>query len=77
MVMVCNEGEPGISTTLEEVGFWTDTKYMRPPLSVLTDWNLFPKRVSFASRRISHVVFFSHWNTAQCESGWLPILMTR
>ena len=21
MVMVCNEGEPGISTTLEEVGF--------------------------------------------------------
>ena len=49
-------------------GGWlkTDTKYTRPPSPVLTDWNLFPKRLALhedpATRR-----FFSHWNTAQGE----------
>ena len=49
-------------------GGWlrTDTKYIRPPSPVLTDWNLFPKRLALhpdeSTRR-----FFSHWNTAQCE----------
>ena len=49
-------------------GGWlkTETKYVRPPTPVLTDWNLFPERLAMhadpAKRR-----FFSHWNTAQCE----------
>ena len=49
-------------------GGWlrTDTKYIRSPSPVLTDWNLFPKRLALhpdeSTRR-----FFSHWNTAQCE----------
>ena len=49
-------------------GGWlpTDTKYVRPPAPVLTDWNLFPERLAMhadpAKRR-----FFSHWNTAQCD----------
>ena len=44
----------------------TDTKYVRSPSPVLTDWNLFPERLAMhldpAKRR-----FFSHWNTAQCD----------
>lgn len=40
--------------------------YVRPPAPVLTDWNLFPERLALhpdPGKRL----FFSHWNTAQCE----------
>lgn len=49
-------------------GGWrrTDTKYVRSPSPVLTDWNLFPKRLALHSDE-SVRRFFSHWNTAQCE----------
>ena len=49
-------------------------KYMRQPSPVLTDWNLFPERLALhpdPGKRL----FFSHWNTAQCEwvaSGFDP-----
>ena len=49
-------------------GGWlpTDTRYVRPPTPVLTNWNLFPKRLALHPvRKIK--LFFSHWNTAQCE----------
>ena len=48
--------------------------YVRPPAPVLTDWNLFPERLALhpdPGKRL----FFSHWNTAQCEwvaSGFDP-----
>ena len=57
-------------------GGWlrTETRYIRPPSSVLTDWNLFPERLALSAdptvRR-----FFSHWNTAMGEwaaSGFDP-----
>ena len=44
----------------------TTNRYMRAPSPVLTDWNLFPERLALhpdPQRRL----FFSHWNTAQCE----------
>ena len=40
--------------------------YQRPPTPCLTNWNLFPERLALhpdPARRL----FFSHWNTAQCE----------
>ena len=52
----------------------TTNRYVRPPSPVLTDWNLFPERL--ALHRDPEVrLFFSHWNTAQCEwvaSGFDP-----
>ncbi len=57
-------------------GGWlrTESRYVRPPSSVLTDWNLFPERLAMSPdpdvRR-----FFSHWNTAMGEwaaSGFDP-----
>jgi ectoine hydroxylase-related dioxygenase (phytanoyl-CoA dioxygenase family) len=50
------------------------SRYIRPPSSVLTDWNLFPERLVFhPDPKIR--LFFSHWNTAQGEwvaSGFDP-----
>ncbi len=52
----------------------TTNKYVRAPSPVLTNWNLFPERLALhpdAKKRL----FFSHWNTAQCEwvaSGFDP-----
>ena len=49
-------------------------EYVRQPAPVLTDWNLFPERLALhpdPGKRL----FFSHWNTAQCEwaaSGFDP-----
>ncbi|HEY1753236.1 MAG TPA: phytanoyl-CoA dioxygenase family protein [Caulobacteraceae bacterium] len=57
-------------------GGWlrTEGRYIRPPSSALTDWNLFPERLAMSPdpdvRR-----FFSHWNTAMGEwaaSGFDP-----
>jgi hypothetical protein len=57
-------------------GGWlrTESRYIRPPSPVLTDWNLFPERLAMSPdpdvRR-----FFSHWNTAMGEwaaSGFDP-----
>jgi hypothetical protein len=39
---------------------------MRPPSPCLTDWNLIPKRLAM-SNDPEEKLFFSHWNTAQCE----------
>ncbi|MEE3183620.1 MAG: hypothetical protein VX266_06770, partial [Pseudomonadota bacterium] len=44
----------------------TDTRYVRPPTPVLTNWNLFPERLAL-HRDPKKRLFFSHWNTAQCE----------
>src|SRR6185295_7485623 len=57
-------------------GGWlrTDSKYVRPPSPVLTNWNLFPERLCM-SEDPSLRRFFSHWNTAQGEwvaSGFDP-----
>ena len=41
-------------------------RYVRPPTPVLTNWNLFPERLVFHSDPKKRL-FFSHWNTAQCE----------
>jgi len=49
-------------------------KYMRPPTPVLTNWNLFPERLVMHPDPDKRL-FFSHWNTAQCEwvaSGFDP-----
>jgi hypothetical protein len=57
-------------------GGWlrTETRYIRPPSPVLTDWNLFPERLAMsADPRVR--LFFSHWNTAMGEwaaSGFDP-----
>ncbi|MEM7020032.1 MAG: phytanoyl-CoA dioxygenase family protein [Pseudomonadota bacterium] len=52
----------------------TTNKYVRPPSPPLTNWNLFPERlVMHPDPKIK--MFFSHWNTAQCEwvaSGFDP-----
>ncbi|MFP6796891.1 MAG: phytanoyl-CoA dioxygenase family protein [Pseudomonadales bacterium] len=49
-------------------GGWlpTDTRYIRPPTPVLTNWNLFPERLALHPDPKTRL-FFSHWNTAQCE----------
>ena len=39
---------------------------MRPPTPCLTDWNLFPERLALHPDPAVRL-FFSHWNTAQCE----------
>ncbi len=44
----------------------TTSRYVRPPSPVLTDWNLFPKRLALHPDPKKRL-FFSHWNTAQCE----------
>jgi len=44
----------------------TTDKYIRPPSPVLTDWNLFPERLAL-HKDPQKRLFFSHWNTAQCE----------
>jgi hypothetical protein len=52
----------------------TTDRYVRPPSSVLTDWNLFPERLAFSPDPKVRL-FFSHWNTAQGEwaaSGFDP-----
>ena len=52
----------------------TTNKYMRPPSPVLTNWNLFPERLAKHPDPQKRL-FFSHWNTAQCEwvaSGFDP-----
>ena len=41
-------------------------RYLRPPTRCLTDWNLFPERLALHSDPQKRL-FFSHWNTAQCE----------
>ncbi|MCY3819321.1 MAG: phytanoyl-CoA dioxygenase family protein [Gammaproteobacteria bacterium] len=49
-------------------------EYVRPPAPVLTDWNLFPERLALHPDPRKRL-FFSHWNTAQCEwvaSGFDP-----
>jgi ectoine hydroxylase-related dioxygenase (phytanoyl-CoA dioxygenase family) len=51
-------------------------RYVRPPSPVLTDWNLFPERLAQSPDPETRM-FFSHWNTAQCEwvaSGFDPAL---
>lgn len=49
-------------------GGWlrTQTRYIRPPSSVLTDWNLFPQRLAMSADPATRL-FFSHWNTAMGE----------
>lgn len=52
----------------------TTNRYVRPPSPVLTNWNLFPERLALHSDPDTRL-FFSHWNTAQCEwvaSGFDP-----
>ena len=52
----------------------TSDKYVRPPTPVLTNWNLFPERLALHPDPQTRL-FFSHWNTAQCEwvaSGFDP-----
>lgn len=52
----------------------TTDRYMRAPTRCLTDWNLFPERLVFHEDPAIRM-FFSHWNTAQCEwvaSGFDP-----
>ena len=44
----------------------TSDRYVRPPTPVLTDWNVFPERLAL-SEDPKKRLFFSHWNTAQCE----------
>ena len=44
----------------------TTDRYIRPPSPVLTDWNLFPERLALHQDPQKRL-FFSHWNTAQCE----------
>jgi len=41
-------------------------RYVRPPSPVLTNWNLFPERLALHPDPEVRM-FFSHWNTAQCE----------
>jgi len=41
-------------------------RYARAPSPVLTDWNLFPERLAMHPDPATRL-FFSHWNTAQCE----------
>ena len=41
-------------------------RYVRPPSPPLTDWNLIPKRLAEHADPAMRL-FFSHWNTAQCE----------
>lgn len=41
-------------------------RYVRPPTPCLTDWNLFPERLALHPDPAVRL-FFSHWNTAQCE----------
>ncbi|HKI74220.1 MAG TPA: phytanoyl-CoA dioxygenase family protein [Pseudomonadales bacterium] len=44
----------------------TSDRYVRPPAPVLTNWNLFPKRLAMhPDPKIR--LFFSHWNTAMGE----------
>jgi hypothetical protein len=57
-------------------GGWlrTETRYVRPPSPVLTDWNLIPERLALHPDPQIRT-FFSHWNTAQGEwaaSGFDP-----
>ena len=49
-------------------GGWlpTNTRYVRAPTPVLTNWNLFPERLALHPDPKTRL-FFSHWNTAQCE----------
>jgi hypothetical protein len=52
----------------------TTNRYVRPPSPVLTNWNLFPERLALHPDPATRL-FFSHWNTAQCEwvaSGFDP-----
>ena len=52
----------------------TTDRYMRPPSPPLTNWNLFPERLALHPDPLKRL-FFSHWNTAQCEwvaSGFDP-----
>ena len=52
----------------------TTNRYVRAPSPVLTDWNLFPERLANHADPKKRL-FFSHWNTAQCEwvaSGFDP-----
>ena len=44
----------------------TSDRYVRPPTPVLTDWNVFPERLAL-NEDPKKRLFFSHWNTAQCE----------
>lgn len=57
-------------------GDWlrTESRYIRPPSPVLTDWNLFPERLAMSADPEVRL-FFSHWNTAMGEwaaSGFDP-----
>jgi hypothetical protein len=57
-------------------GGWlrTESRYVRPPSPVLTDWNLIPERLALHPDPNIRT-FFSHWNTAQGEwaaSGFDP-----
>jgi hypothetical protein len=57
-------------------GGWlrTESRYIRPPSPVLTDWNLIPERLALHPDPKTRA-FFSHWNTAQGEwaaSGFDP-----
>ena len=59
-------------------GGWlrTETRYIRPPSPVLTDWNLFPERLAMSPDPDVRL-FFSHWNTAMGEwaaSGFDPVV---
>ena len=52
----------------------TTNRYIRPPSPALTNWNLFPERLALHADPQTRL-FFSHWNTAQCEwvaSGFDP-----
>ena len=52
----------------------TTDRYMRPPSPPLTNWNLLPERLALHPDPAKRL-FFSHWNTAQCEwvaSGFDP-----
>ncbi|MFU8816689.1 MAG: phytanoyl-CoA dioxygenase family protein [Pseudomonadales bacterium] len=52
----------------------TTKRYVRAPTPALTDWNLLPQRLALHPDPAKRL-FFSHWNTAQCEwvaSGFDP-----
>ncbi len=44
----------------------TTDRYVRAPTPALTDWNLIPERLAMHPDPEIRL-FFSHWNTAQCE----------
>ena len=70
MAMESRHVVPGISIMHAAAGYRVplpaSDRYVRPPTPVLTNWNLFPERLALHADPKKRL-FFSHWNTAQCE----------